>query len=46
MNEVEEILNNYYNNYDEELRLTKDKAHRIEYITTTKYIIYGNGQIR
>lgn len=38
MNEVEEILNNYYNNYDEELRLTKDKAHRIEYITTTKYI--------
>lgn len=38
MNEVEEILNNYYNNYDEESRLTKDKAHRIEYITTTKYI--------
>jgi len=38
MNEVEEILNNYYNNYDEESRLIKDKAHRIEYITTTKYI--------
>ena len=38
MDEVEEILNNYYNNYDEESRLVKDKAHRIEYITTTKYI--------
>ena len=38
MNEVEEILNEYYNNHDEESRLIKDKAHRIEYITTTKYI--------
>ena len=38
MNDVEEILNNYYNNYDEDSRLIRDKAHRIEYITTTKYI--------
>lgn len=38
MNEVEKILNDYYNNYDEESRLIKDKAHQIEFITTTKYI--------
>jgi ubiquinone/menaquinone biosynthesis C-methylase UbiE len=38
MNEVEEILNEHYNNYNEEERLVKDKAHQIEYITTTKYI--------
>lgn len=38
MNEVEKILNDYYNNYDEETRLTKDKAHQVEFITTTKYI--------
>lgn len=38
MNEVEEILNEYYNNYDEDSRLIKDKAHQIEFITTTKYI--------
>lgn len=38
MNEVEEILNNYYNNYDEDSRLTRDKAHFVEYLTTTKYI--------
>ena len=38
MNEVEKILNEYYNNYDEDSRLIKDKAHQIEFITTTKYI--------
>ena len=38
MNEVETILENYYNNYDEDSRLIKDKSHMIEYITTTKYI--------
>jgi len=38
MNEVEKILEEYYNNYDEEARLIRDKAHSIEYITTTKYI--------
>ena len=38
MNEVEEILNEYYNNYNEDERLIRDKAHQMEYITTTKYI--------
>lgn len=38
MNKVEQILNQYYDNYDEDSRLVKDKAHSIEYITTTKYI--------
>lgn len=38
MDEIEKILNNYYNEYDEESRLIKDKAHQVEYITTTKYI--------
>lgn len=38
ISEVEKILENYYNNYDEDTRLTRDKAHLIEFITTTKYI--------
>lgn len=38
MNDIEKILNEYYNNYDEDLRLIKDKSHMVEYITTTKYI--------
>lgn len=38
MSKVEQLLNEYYNNYDEDSRLIKDKAHSIEYITTTKYI--------
>lgn len=38
MTEVEKILENYYNDYDEEARLIKDKAHKIEYLTTIKYI--------
>ena len=38
MNDVEKILNEYYNNYDEDSRLIKDKAHKVEFITTTTYI--------
>ena len=38
MEKIEKILENYYNNYDEDSRLIRDKAHSIEYITTTKYI--------
>ena len=38
MDNVQSILNNYYNEYDEDGRLEKDKAHSIEFITTTKYI--------
>lgn len=38
MSEIEQILKNYYNNYDEDSRLIKDKAHMIEFITTTRYI--------
>lgn len=38
MNDVEKILNEYYNNYNEDERLIKDKAHQMEYITTTRYI--------
>ena len=38
MGNVKQILENYYNDYDEESRLIKDKTHMIEYITTIKYI--------
>ena len=38
MDKVSEILENYYNNYDEESRLVRDKTHTIEFITTTKFI--------
>ena len=38
MDKVEEILDNYYNNYDEDSRLIRDKSHMVEYITTTSYI--------
>ncbi len=38
LNKVEKILNDFYNNYDEDSRLIRDKAHMVEYITTTKYI--------
>ena len=31
MNEVEQILNEYYNNYNEDERLIKDKAHQLEF---------------
>lgn len=38
MDKVEKILENFYNNYDEESRLVRDKTHTIEFITTTKFI--------
>ncbi|MBQ7409853.1 MAG: class I SAM-dependent methyltransferase [Clostridia bacterium] len=38
MDNVETILENYYNNYDEESRLVRDKTHTIEFITTTKFV--------
>lgn len=38
MKNIEKILTEYYENYNEDLRLVKDKAHTIEFITTTKYI--------
>ena len=38
MENVNEILNNYYSSYDEDARLTKDRAHHVEFITTVKYI--------
>lgn len=38
MNNIEKILDDYYSSYDEDSRLIRDKAHMVEYITTTKYI--------
>ena len=38
MNERNEVLNNHYNNYDEDSRLIKNNSHMLEYITTTNYI--------
>lgn len=38
MTNVEKILTEYYEKYNEDQRLIKDKAHSIEFITTTKYI--------
>ncbi len=35
---IDQILNEHYEKTDEENRLTKDKTHNIEFITTTKYI--------
>lgn len=32
------LLENYYESYDENLRLFKDKVHNIEFITTVKYL--------
>ena len=32
------IFNEYYNNYDEDNRLIKDNTHKLEFITTTKYL--------
>ena len=38
-NNITNILNQYYkNDYSENERLTKDKAHYVEFITTTHYI--------
>ena len=38
MENVKEILENYYSSYDEENRLIKDKAHQVEFLTTVRYI--------
>ena len=38
MSKVEEILENYYNQGKEKDRLIKDKAHMVEFLTTTRYI--------
>ena len=35
---LDSILDNYYNDYDEDIRLSKDNVHKLEFITTTKYI--------
>ena len=36
---IDNILNNYYSNdYTEDDRLTKDNRHKVEFITTLKYI--------
>ena len=37
-NKHKDIIINKYTNYDEDLRLTKDRAHNIEYLTTMHYI--------
>lgn len=36
--ERQTIINKYYYDYDEDGRLTKDRAHNIEYLTTMRYI--------
>ena len=38
MEKVKEILEKFYDNYDEDSRLVRDKTHTIEFITTTKFI--------
>ena len=38
MREVDEIIINYYNDYDEDARLFKEQARQVEYITTITYI--------
>ena len=38
MREVDEIIIDYYNNYDEDVRLFKEQARQVEYITTITYI--------
>ncbi len=38
MNDNSKIIMNYYDNYEEDERLKKDKAHSVEYLTTQKYI--------
>ena len=38
MENVNEILNKYYSEYDEETRLVKDRSHHVEFITTIEYI--------
>ncbi|MGL6108452.1 GNAT family N-acetyltransferase [Romboutsia sp.] len=38
MNSLEVKIKKYYESYDEDSRLIKDKSHSIEFITTTKYL--------
>ena len=38
MENVNEILNKYYSEYDEEARLVKDRSHHVEFITTIEYV--------
>lgn len=38
MSLIEEQIKKYYENYDEDKRLIKDKSHSIEFITTTSYL--------
>ena len=35
---IEEILEKYYENGKEDKRLIKDKAHQVEFLTTTRYV--------
>jgi ubiquinone/menaquinone biosynthesis C-methylase UbiE len=35
---TDDIMNDHYSNYEEDVRFNKDKAHRIEFLTTVKYI--------
>ena len=38
MNDSSKIIVNYYDNYNEDERENKDKAHSVEFLTTKKYI--------
>lgn len=38
MEEVRDLLENYYSNGEENNRLIKDKAHMVEFLTTIRYI--------
>lgn len=38
MNDNSKIIIDYYSNYNEDERATKDKAHSVEFLTTKKYI--------
>lgn len=37
-NDKYNYIKEYYSNYEEENRFTQDKSHRVEFLTTTKYI--------
>ncbi len=38
MSDRNKIIDNYYNNYDEDRRLVKDQTHMVEFEVTTNYI--------
>ena len=38
MQEVKNLLENYYSGHEENERLVKDKAHKVEFLTTIRYI--------